>query len=400
MNSGKANVRSANKVLAITTVSHMMQHIFLGTSILFPLIVSELNLGYTEFGIAIAVSSLIGGLFQTFFSMISRRIARHVLLGLGNILLSSGTFLTGVSHNFFHFLTARTVANVGTAPQHPVGTSIVSERFDRESVGRAIGIHYGLAYIGNIIGPLVATFLVVYVGWRGILYIFSIPALIVGLTVILYLSEEAKRDYSDQEGTTSSLKSDIIALAKTKSVIPIIVTQALLSGGTDLGIITTYTPLFLADALKLDVYQMGIFYTIGLVGGVVGPVLLSRYTGRTGYLRTATLSSFVALVLVYLLSLYDSANPVLAFHLFFLGLASFALPTLLQSHLVRITHEYRRDLVVGIFFTVGYGFSSLWTGIIGYIIDFFSSFAPAFILMGTLGLIAFVLLMDQTRKLG
>jgi len=378
----------------------MMQHIFLGTSILFPLIVSELKLNYTEFGIAIAVSSLIGGLFQTFFSMITRRMARHVLLGLGNILLSFGTFLTGVSHNFFHFLTARTVANVGTAPQHPMGTSIVSERFDRESVGKAIGIHYGLAYVGNIIGPMFATFLVVYVGWRGILYIFSIPAFFVGLTVILYLSEEAKRDYSGQEGTTSSLKSDVIALAKTKSVVPIIVTQALLSGGTDLGIITTYTPLFLADAMKLDIYQSGIFYTIGLVGGVLGPVLLGRYADRTGYLGTATFSSLIALILVYLLSVYDSANPVLAFHLFFLGLASFALPTLLQSHLVRITQEYRRDLAVGIFFTVGYGFSSLWTGIIGYIIDVYSSFAPAFILMGTLGLIAFVLLMDQTRKLG
>jgi len=400
LDAGKAEVRSANSVLAVTTVSHMMQHIFLGTSILFPLIVSELGLNYTEFGIAIAVSSLIGGLFQTVFSMLSRRIARHVLLGLGNILLSSGTFLTGVSHNFFHFLSARTVANVGTAPQHPMGTSIVSERFYRESVGKAIGIHYGLAYIGNIIGPLFATFLVAYVGWRGILFIFSIPALIVGFTVILYLKEDRRRDYSDRVGTTSSLKTDIIALAKTKSVIPIIVTQALLSGGTDLGIIVTYTPLFLADAMKLDIYQRGIFYTIGLVGGVLGPVLLGRYAGRTGYLRTAAFSSLVALVLVYLLSVYDSASPVLAFHLFFLGLASFALPTLLQSHLVRITQEYRRDLVVGIFFTVGYGFGSLWAGATGYIIDVYSSFAPAFILMGTLGLAAFVILMDQMRKLG
>jgi FSR family fosmidomycin resistance protein-like MFS transporter len=400
LNAGKARVRSANSVLAVATVSHMMQHIFLGTSILFPLIVSELALNYTEFGIAIAVSSLIGGLFQTVFSMLSRRVARHVLLGLGNILLSSGTFLTGVSHNFFHFLSARTVANVGTAPQHPMGTSIVSERFDRESVGKAIGIHYGLAYVGNIIGPLFATFLVVYVGWRGILFIFSIPAFIVGFTVILYLKEDRRRDSSGRAGTTSSLKSDIIALAETKSVIPIIVTQALLSGGTDLGIITTYTPLFLADAMKLDIYQRGIFYTIGLVGGVVGPVLLGRYAGKTGYLRTATFSSFIALVLVYLLSLYDSANPVLALHLFFLGLASFALPTLLQSHLVRITQEYRRDLVVGIFFTVGYGFSSLWAAAIGYIIDVYSSFAPAFILMGTLGLAASIILIDQNRKLG
>jgi len=56
--------------------------------------------------------------------------------------------------------------------------------------------------------------------------------------------------------------------------------------------------------------------------------------------------------------------------------------------------------VVGIFFTVGYGFGSVWAGAIGYIIDVYSSFAPAFILMGTLGLAAFVILMDQMRKLG
>ena len=36
--------RSPSGVLAVTTVSHMMQHIFVGTSILFPFIMSELSL--------------------------------------------------------------------------------------------------------------------------------------------------------------------------------------------------------------------------------------------------------------------------------------------------------------------------------------------------------------------
>ena len=72
---GKAHkTRSPNSVLAVTTISHMMQHIFLGTSILFPFIMAELNLNYTEFGIVIAISSLIGGTFQIVFSLTSRKV--------------------------------------------------------------------------------------------------------------------------------------------------------------------------------------------------------------------------------------------------------------------------------------------------------------------------------------
>jgi len=399
VNSGKT--RSPNSVLAVTTISHMMQHIYVGTSILFPFIMSGLNLNYTEFGIAIAASSLIGGTFQLLFSVASRKIARHVLLGLGNVLLSLGTFLTGIAQSFNHFLCFRTIANIGVAPQHPMGTAIVSEKFDEKSVGRAIGIHYGVAYLGNIIGPLTMTFLVATLGWRKTLFVFSIPALIVGLSVIWYLSGDESISQVDASENSSSLKSDVATLIKTPSVIPIILTQALLSGGVDLGIITTYIPLFLADALKFDVhgYAYGLTYTIGLLGGVCGPILLGKYADKIGHLKMATLSSLFALVLVYLFSFYDSANPLLAVHLFFLGLTSFALPTLLQSHLVSITERYNKDLVVGVFFTVGFGFSSLWSGIIGYMIDVYSSFKPAFLLMGTLGIFAFLLLIHQLRSL-
>jgi len=377
----------------------MMQHVFTGASILFPLIMADLNLGYTEFGVAIAASSLIGGMFQTFFGIVSRRISRHILLGFGNILLSFGTFLIGLAHNFVDFLNAKMVANIGTAPQHPLGTALVTERLDSQSIGRTVGIFYGLAYTGNIIGPLLMTFFAVMLGWRSTFFLFSIPALIIGLIVIWYLNEDRKLTYLSKPRNVPSLASDIIKLAKTKSVIPIIIAQALVSGGTCLGVIVTYTPLFLADTLALGVYERGIMYTIGLSGGVVGPVLLGKYADSFGHLQTATLSTLIAFIFVFLLPLHSSASLILVFHLFVLGFGSFALPSLLQSHLVRHTQEYERDLVVGIFFTVGIGFSSLWTGIMGYIIDVYSSFTPAFILMGTLGLIAFLVLAYQARKI-
>jgi len=155
--------RSPMRVLIVATISHVMQHIYVGSSILLPLIVDELKLNYTKFGLAIAVSSLIGGLsqilFSVAFSVASRKIARHIPLGFGNILLSTGTFLMGLSRKFADFLGARLISNVGVAPQHPMGTATVSEKFDESSLGRAIGFHYGLAYIGNIVGPVLMTLL-------------------------------------------------------------------------------------------------------------------------------------------------------------------------------------------------------------------------------------------------
>ena len=392
---------SPNSVLAVTTISHMMQHIFVGTSILFPFIMSDLNLNYTEFGIIMGVSSLIGGLSQILFSLASRKIPRHILLGLGNLLLSLGTFLTGIAQSFIHFLYFRILSNVGVAPQHPMGTAIVSEKFDNKSVGKAIGIHYGVAYLGNMIGPLFVYFLTATIGWRKTLFVFSMPMLITGLAVIWYLSGDASINRTESAESFSSIKSDVKTLIRTPTVVPIILTQVLLSGGIDLGIITTYTPLFLADALNYEVQSSfySLTYTAALLGGVCGPILLGKYADKIGHLKMAAFSSFSALILIYLLSIYESTSPFLALHLFLLGLSTFALPTLLQSHLVNVTEQFNRDLVVGIFFTVGFSFGSLWSGVIGYIIDLYSSFKPAFILMGTLGIIAFLILISQLRAL-
>jgi len=175
---------SPRNVLFIVTLSHTMQHIFVGSSILFPLIISELSMDYMEFGLAIAVAALIGGLSQIVFSIASRRIARHILLGAGNLLLSAGMFITGLSRRLLDFIVARFLSNIGVAPQHPMGTAIVSEKFDGKSIGRALGFHYGVAYIGNMIGPILMTASAIALGWRSTFLIFSIPALLVGSIII------------------------------------------------------------------------------------------------------------------------------------------------------------------------------------------------------------------------
>ena len=210
------------------------------------------------------------------------------------------------------------------------------------------------------------TILSLTLGWRSTLFIFSIPALAAGLIVIWYLSEDKKtrKIIVEKDVDESHLKSDIAVLIKTRGVLPILLTQALLSGGLDIGTLTTYTPIFLASFLGMDAYERGMVYTVGLLGGVIGPILLGKYAGCIGYVKMAATSTFISSILIYSLVFYKpgASNILLALHLFAIMFVSFSLPTLLQSYLVKVTSGYNRDLSVGIFFTMGFIFnSSLFT---------------------------------------
>ncbi len=396
--SSEKKARSPNGTLAIVTVSHMMQHIFLGTSILYPLIISDLKLDVAQFGLVVALSSLAGGLFQLIPSILSRRVARHFIYGVGNIILSVGTFLTGISQGILDFLGARILSNIGTAPTHPMGTAIISTKFKDEKIGWALGIHYGLAYLGNVIGPILMTFFAVTFNWRMSLFIFAVPSLIVGITMIWYLSE-GKKMIQNREGVSTSLKSDVMAILKTRGVISILLAQAFITGAIDIALLTTYTPIFLSSALKLDTVGSGIYYTIELSGAILGPLVIGRIGAKHGYIRTGIISTAAGVTSVVLLSFYSSANLLLAVHLFLLGFFCFSFTTLAQSHLIQVTPRSSRDLVVGIYFTLLFSVGSLWTAVIGYIINFFSSFIPAFMFMGMLGLTGIIILVSQLKKI-
>ncbi|MEM3384816.1 MAG: MFS transporter [Nitrososphaeria archaeon] len=372
---------SAKQVLAITTLSHMMQHIFVGMSVLYPTIVSELNLSYTEFGLAIAISSMVGGLLQLAPSILSRRFAKHILLGVGNILLSIGTFLTGLSRGIIDFLFARVVSNVGTAPTHPMGTAILSTKFEQRKIGWALGMYYGLAYIGNIIGPIFITLLAILFSWRISLIVFSLPSLIVGIVLIVFLNGDKRFTYNAAQ---TSLKADIIKILKTEGVLSALFAQVFIAAAIDIVMITTYTPIYLAKWINLDEVNRSIFYTIELVGGVLGPIMLGRIGARKGYIKTIIFSTIFAVTSVVLLTIHSYGSLMLGFHLFFVGFFCFSFTSLMQSFLVNLTEGASRDLVVGIYFTLLFSIVSLWTAVIGYVIDHYS-FLHAFALMGVLG---------------
>jgi cyanate permease len=66
--------------------------------------------------------------------------------------------------------------------------------------------------------------------------------------------------------------------------------------------------------------------------------------------------------------------------------------------LASISTPQQRDILLGFFFTIGFGISALWTTYTGFLIDTYGSFTPAWILKAALGTVAFLFAVAALRR--
>lgn len=391
--------RSERGVLAAVTFSHLAQHFYIGISILYPYMMSDLNLSYTQLGIMTGLIATISGFLQMIWSLLNRYVSRRLLLGIGNMLISFGCFITAAAARFTELIGATFAIGSGQAAQHPVGTSILTHKFSNERMPGALSIHYGLGYVGNIISPVILSSIAIVFGWRSAAYTVSAVPMIAGLALLLYLRGEESASQSVEVRQGSSLWRDMSSAIHMKGAMLVIGIQVFAASGSGMDVITTYAPLFLKNQLKVGILETSIVYSIAVVGGVVGTIFFGHVANRLGSLRTATIILGLASASVFLLVLYTSFSALLVLHLFIVGVTSFSFSSLLQAHLASVSTPQQRDILLGLFFTVGFGITSVWTAFTGFLIDTYGSFTPAWLLRTGLGLIAFLLSVIALRRL-
>jgi len=120
---------------------------------------------------------------------------------------------------------------------------------------------------------------------------------------------------------------------------------------------------------------------------VLGTLTVGRYANRIGPLKTAIIITVVASIATLGLSLQRSFGYLLVLNLIVVGLSAFPVFNLMQAHISSVSEPAERDILIGTFFTIGFGISSVWAALIGFTIDWSGSFSAAWILMASLGAI-------------
>lgn len=376
--------------------------------LVYPILQRQYGFSYTEIGLLVAVPSFVGGLLQLAFGYLGRYVARKVMIGVGNLVVAASMVLTGLAASFPAFMGWFVLRQVGGSPQHPVGSSLLTDTFGKERHGFALAAHVAGGNLGTLLVPSIGTALIVHFGWQPAVMLFALPGLVAGTAVLLFARDPGtsaatvRAANSKDSAPAARVRHDLFAPLRHRGVLLVIAASLAAAGGRGVGILTTYLPLYLSGGLKLEPSVVAALFTLLLAGSVIGPLAAGRLSDRTGRRPMLLISyGFAALftILLPLLAGWNLPLPLYFVEVALLGLAAYAESPLLQAYLADHAPAEQRDAAFGWYFTLAFGVGSAWGAILGALIDR-TGFAITFFVMAASYLVAaFILLwVPRTRQ--
>jgi MFS family permease len=174
--------------LALLSVAHAINH---AQAVILPLIflkiIVDYDVGVETIAFLAAAAAICAGFIQLSYAGLTRIVARRHLLGVGGILFGGGFVLQAFATSFATFAIPNIVSRVGGSPQHPVGNGLLSEQFPPERRGFAISAHIAGGNVGTVVIAVIGAPLIAAVGWRGASIALGLPAIAMGVLVLLFV---------------------------------------------------------------------------------------------------------------------------------------------------------------------------------------------------------------------
>ena len=375
----------SGSALTLVSIAHGINHAQSALKpLVFPLVLRDLNFGYSELGIMLGVAAAVGGVLQLAAGALGRILPRHLILGLGNASVGFCFVFVGLAQNFFQFFLWTVMSRVGGAAQHPVGSSLLSHHFQQKKLGVALATHFTAGNIGTAVIPLCAAVLIGLWGWRVTVILFAIPAILVGAAICIWLKDPAKSAHESHP--SASFWQDSRHALGNRKLLWILTAAIVAAGGSGHGIISSFLPLYLNHNLGMDAPAVGVIFTIMSVGSIVGPMLTGklsdRYHPQRVLLVCYTLSAATALIIPWF-----GANVIgVALAVFTLGVVAFGTNPILQTLVAQSSSDRIRDTGFAWFYTATFFAGALWSPAVGYLSEWlglkaaFGAMAASFVL--------------------
>ena len=163
-----------------------------------PFLKSDLGLSDTEIGLLTGIVFIffytVAGLFV---GTLADRYNRTKIIGIGVILWSAFTAISGFAKNFFALAAPRLFIGVGESTITPTTMSILSDRYEQKRLGFAAGFYYLGVPVGVGISLLIAGYLEPMIGWRGCFYLLGVIGLLLGF-LMLFVKDSPRKNISNK----------------------------------------------------------------------------------------------------------------------------------------------------------------------------------------------------------
>lgn len=342
---------------------HQFNHVISGAKpILYPDIMGEFSLSYSQLGLIRSAVTFASGFPQMFVGFLRRWFSGRILIGVGNFINSIMNVLAALSSGFRQFFGFTILAGLGSSTQHPIGASLISAATEPSKRGRMLGLNQAVPALAFSFTPLIAAYLLTRMGWRPALSILSVPALLLSIVLMLFVKGSSSVEATTKDALNwSKLKESL----QNRNVLSISLLRSVIAFRMG---VRTFLPLYFIDILGFPSETSSILYSIMLFGGVLGPFFWGYMSDRLNR-KPLIIGIMVISGLGYFFLNYVKEFWSLAVLLFIIG---FMVQTVIvQSILSDSVERSQLDQMFGLYFTIGFTIASFSSIIFGYIVDFF-----------------------------
>jgi MFS family permease len=354
------------RTLWLLSIAHAVNH---AQAVLLPLlffeIIAEFHVTLADVTAMAAAGAFASGIVQLSFAKLTRVVSRRLLLAGGGVLFGGGFAAQAAAPTFPILAVTHVASRMGGAPQHPIGNGLLSEQFPEDRRGFAISAHISGGNVGTIIVAVVGAGLIATLGWRWVVVLFGIPAVVIALGILLLVRETGV----DRRAAVAhgSVREAFATVLHDPAHRWIYLASVLGGGGRGLGVVNLFALAYLTLVIRVPQDTATLMYGVLIILSVPMPLIagwLSDRVGRRPVIIGVYLGGAIAFVVFLLVG---SSLPGLWFAILLMGLFSFAESPQLQALLADVADPRIRDTSFALYFTLAFGVGSLWTAIYGQI---------------------------------
>jgi sugar phosphate permease len=263
-------------------------------------IAKEFHLSPT--GLGVVLSSFFAGyaLMQIPGGWLADKYGSRKVVAVCIIFWSIFTVATGVAGSLMSMIFIRFLFGLGEGGYPAASSKAIADSFSKAERSSAQTIMMSSNSLGGVIAPLIATPLLVWVGWRNIFFTIGIFGAIVAW--LLWHNLKPENMQAEKEEKENLVKVPFKKLIKDTTLWKLAVMWFGMS--TLIWGLISWMPLYLTQVRGLNLMTMGMLTSVpaltGAIGTIVGGRLFQKYfSGREKYY--AIVFSLLALLFLYLL---------------------------------------------------------------------------------------------------
>jgi MFS family permease len=177
-------LRTDAEVIGLVGLAHGTSHFFhLMLPPLFPWLMKDFGLSYTEAGLLMTVFFVVSGIGQALAGFVVDRVGARPVLLTGIALLSVSGLVVGVAGSYSMLIVAAAVAGLGNSIFHPADFTLLNRRVAQPRLGHAFSVHGLSGTLGWASAPVFMAGIAATAGW----HIAGFAAAAVGAVVLAVL---------------------------------------------------------------------------------------------------------------------------------------------------------------------------------------------------------------------